>query len=178
MTDVKKFSELIDSSKGSEATTHNNAQVDIDSNASDSEAWGTALLQNEALALTDPYLAKDGTYTLAGYPSRIDATKWKVCFTKEGDEWMYWYWAHPTVHEQFIKEIEIAHYNYGEWLDKGKPGEWLGHELRLPPYIALSMQFETGLDPATDEFKTYVANNAPYYFVDKDSLDEYRTVAY
>lgn len=176
--ELKTFSDHLvkkDTTTRTDAGEINDGKVNIASDATDSEAFSTALLQNTALALTDPYLAPDGTYPIVAIPNN-KTPLWKIIFSKEGNDWMYAYWAHPVVHEEFMAEVKRSHDSYEHFKDSNSSlTEYLGPEIRMPPYIAQAVEFNTGFEFGSEPFKQFVANDEElqYFWINKDSIGRY-----
>ena len=181
INEPKSFSEhVVDRESltlGAASSTYNDGRVEIASDANDREAFSTAILQNTAVALTDPYLAPDGTYTIQKYPKSGPnaGSKWKIIFSKENGLWTYAYWAHPAVHEMFMKEVERRHHSYQHSVDRGDK-EYLGQEMSMPPYIAKTVEYDIGHEFGSEDFKKYVASHEElqYFWIDKKSIGKYR----
>ena len=171
-TEVKSFSEHTKAPKASAATGLNDGKLNLPS-GSDSDVFAAAVVQNTAMALTEPSLAPDGTYPIIEYPRGAKVPQWKIIFSKEGQEWTYAYWAHPVVHKKFMDHIEAKHKQY-----EANPANYLGSVFPMPPWVALVVQFDTGLEYGSEGFMKFAANNdeLQYFFVDKELLKMHRRV--
>ena len=169
----KTFSELTNSTHLSSATNYNSGTVDIASDASDSEAFSTALLQNTALALTDPYLAPDGVYPIVAVPNH-KTPLWKILFAKEGKDYTFSFWAHPDIHEAFMNEVMDVRAQYAIATDEEKKN-W-NRTMPMPPYIAQMVELQTGFEYGSTEFKKVVArdDDLRIFFVDEKMMNHYR----
>ena len=166
----KSFSEYQDSSAPSSGGTYNDGRVEIESNASDTEARTAAMLQNMGVALTDPYLAVDGSYDLVKFPPNSDAPMWKITFTRKGQNYQFSYYAVPHIHKEFMEEIERRHEVYRNEMEKGS--EYTGHEVSMPPYIAQMTEATCGYTYGSEPFKEFISKdpNYDFFWVDKREL--------
>lgn len=172
---VKSFSELTDKSTPSSQTNYNDGVVSITSDATQKEAQMQAVMQNTGVALTDPYLAMDGTFDLVKFPPNADKPFWKVTFTRKGQDYQFSYFCVPHVHKEFMEEIEARHKTYEEEMSKGK--EWIGHEISMPPYIAQMTEIQCGFRHGSDPFKEYIAKdpNYDFFWIDKNEMQRWKS---
>ena len=177
----KSFSEHLekrDAITRTDATELNDGKVNIESSASDSEAFATAILQNAAVALTDPYLAPPGNYIVHKYVNRQGELKWKITLHKgkKGD-FRYSFWVDPLVHKMFMDETRRLHDVYKNFIDTRKHGEeFAGIWFDIPPWIMKLVEIESGYEFGTEPFFLYCAviDDLHPFFIDKDELNKYK----
>lgn len=174
MQQTKSFSELTKTPTASSGSTYNDGRVEIDSDATDRESRTSAMLQNMAVALTDPFLAQDGEYDLNKFPPNADVPFYKVTFTRKGSDYQFSYFAQPHIHKQFMEEIEARHGLYRDTMEL--TSEYVGHEISMPPYIAQMAEAICGCEYGTDPFKEYISRISDYdfFWIDKRELARWK----
>lgn len=165
------FSNLTKEVNPSSATSFNDGKVDIAKDANDDEAFSTAVAQNAGVALTDPYLTRDGEYWLWAYPNKKTPVMGLRCKLGK-DNWAYWPWAHPEAHKMFMQEVEDQHQMYAQAERKNEV--FKGVEYAVPPYIGIFVSMKVEEPAGGPEWCKYIVKHYPKFWIDQKTKELYK----